>query len=218
MAFVEQPILPKPRGFVEPNPEFFRAAAALAKKAYAALSEGTEPTVMNLWDDDGNEVKMNSRVLAERLAEIAARELRGEPPTDGDYELIRTIGGTFEAIFLMTQSSQGQGSGKGRQERGVALVTDIHTNVTEQLALHIGVGRVDRLYVVVPDAVGARLTEGGVFGFYEFTHPLSDRLTDEQWNQRIVGGTLPPRPGWVSSFFEAGTPPGSARPPAPEPK
>ena len=78
--------------------------------------------------------------------------------------------------------------------------------MTTQTARYIGIGRVDKLFVGVPDAIGARMTEGGVFGFYEFAGPIGDRLTDEQWNEKIVGGTLPPRPAWVSSFFEAAAP------------
>lgn len=203
MVFVEQPILPEPRGFVEPNPEFFRAAAALVKKAYAAFGGGEEPRVMGIYDADGNEVELNARILVERLGKIAERELAGQPLLDADRRFLRTIGGTFEAVFLGQQKTQGPSVGKGRLERGIALVTDVHTNVTEQVALHLGLGRIDKLFVAVPDAVGARMTEGGVFAFYEFSHPIADRLTDDEWQQRIVGGTLPPRPAWVSSFFEA---------------
>jgi len=202
VAFVEQPILPRPRGFVEPNPAFFSAAAALAKQAYAVFGGGTEPTVMNLYDSDGKEVTLNARIMAERLAKIARAQLGNLPIDPADLEFLRTIGGTFEAIFLAQQKTQGRESGKGRLERGLALVTDIHTNVTDQVALEIGIGRVDRLFVAVPDQVGARMTMGGVFGFYEFTEPIGERLTDEQWQARIVGQTLPPRPAWVKSFFE----------------
>lgn len=203
MVFVEQPILPKPRGFVEPNPEFFRAVAALAKRAYATLSpNGEEPKAhVYAWDED-DRTPVNARMLAERLEAIARLQLRGLPPTDGDIELLRTIGGTMETLFLMQEKITGQFSGAARQKHGVALATDIHTNVTRQEALTIGVGRLDRILVAVPDTVGARMTEGAVFSFFETTQPISDRLTDLQWNEMIVKGELPPRPRWVLSFFE----------------
>jgi hypothetical protein len=205
MAFVEQPILPKPRGFVEPNPELFGAVAALARRAYEALGEdGAEPTVSGMWDAGGDEVRLNTRVVAERLERIARAELKSEPIADEDLEFLRTIGGTFEAIFLMQQKGTGQSSGQARQEHGISLVTDIHTNITSKEALTIGIGRLDRIYVAVPDAIGARMTVGAVHSFYETRQPMADRLTDEQWNERIVGGTLPPRPSWVSSFLEDG--------------
>ncbi len=207
-TYVEQPVLPKPRGFVEPNPAFFRAAAALAKRAYAVFSPEHEPSVGNLWDDEGNEIAMNARILAERLAAIAQRQLDGRAIDDADIDFLRTIGGTFEAIFLSQQKGDGLTSGAARQERGIALVTDVHTNVTSQVALTIGIGRVDRIYVAVPDAIGARMTEGGVFSFYETTQPISDRLTDAQWHAKILAGELPPRPPWVSSFFEPAPRPG----------
>ncbi|MCC6622403.1 MAG: DUF3160 domain-containing protein [Deltaproteobacteria bacterium] len=210
MVFVEQPILPSPRGFVEPNPAFFRAAAALAKRAYDTFADGEEPDAASPWGDVEDEEggakreKNNARTVAERLAKIADKQLARKALTKADHDFLRTIGGTFESLFLGTQkTSQGADTGKGRLERGIALVTDIHTNVTNQVALQIGIGRVDKLFVAVPDDVGARMTEGGVFGFYEFTQPISDRLTDDQWHERIVNGSLPPRPSWVSSFFEA---------------
>jgi hypothetical protein len=72
-----------------------------------------------------------------------------------------------------------------------------------QQALQIGIGRLLDLWVIVPGQVGQRLTQGGMFSFYEFVQPMSDRLTDEQWHQRVQAGKTPPLPPWTSSFIDA---------------
>ncbi|MFO0750827.1 MAG: DUF3160 domain-containing protein [Myxococcota bacterium] len=182
MVFVEQPILPLPRGFVEPNPAFFRAAAALARRAYALFAPDGEPSITIAFDDQGGEVTSNGRLVAERLATMAEREVQGQALSDDDYAWLRKIGSTYEALFFTQQKSPSPafGADEGRLARGIALVTTIHTNVTSGEALHIGIGRVDDVFVAVPDVVGARMTQGGLFSFYEFAHDASDRLTDEQ--------------------------------------
>ncbi|MCG8347564.1 MAG: DUF3160 domain-containing protein [Chloroflexales bacterium] len=49
------------------------------------------------------------------------------------------------------------------------------------------------------------LTKGGVFSHYEFVQPLSERLTDEAWRQRLDAGDVPPLAPWTSSFMVAQT-------------
>jgi hypothetical protein len=207
-VFVEQPVLPAPRGFVEPHPEFLRAAAAFAALTYERLGEGSEPHVADPyeWERAADAPPRNARTFAERLARIAELQLARAPIPEEDLAWLREIGGELEALFFQEEpaSVSAYGADQGRLERGVALVTDIHTNVTAQEALHIGIGRLDRIYVVVPDAVGSRMTEGAAFSFYETLHPIADRLTDEQWHERIERGALPPRPAWTASFFEEG--------------
>ena len=69
-------------------------------------------------------------------------------------------------------------------------------------ALEEGVGYVDLILVAykVPDGriiVGA----GPVLSYYEFKQPMSDRLTDEQWQQMLEQGNQPERPAWMGSFY-----------------
>ena len=32
--------------------------------------------------------------------------------------------------------------------------------------------------------------------------PISNRLTDEQWKQMLESGQAPPRPTWITSFYQ----------------
>jgi len=68
--------------------------------------------------------------------------------------------------------------------------------------LEEGVGYVDLIVVayVVPDG---RIIAGvgPVLSYYEFRHPISDRLTDEAWLEMLEQGEGPSRPAWTGSFY-----------------
>jgi hypothetical protein len=206
-VLVEQPILPEPRGFVDPAPEFFGAMAKLAGLVHQRLAGG-EPlaTESSLYDADGKELAdpKNAKGFAEMLGALAAKEVRGEALTSEDYRWINYVGAVMEALFLgqPKPSAMGYGADEGRLERGVALVTDVHTNVTSSQVLELGIGRLLDLYVVVGDAVGQRMTQGAALSFFEFRHPMADRLSDEQWGAMVKDGQLPAPPPWTSSFLE----------------
>jgi len=79
---------------------------------------------------------------------------------------------------------------------------DVHTNTNSNQVLEEGVGYVDLIVVAykVPDGriiAGA----GPVFSYYEFKHPMDNRLTDEQWKTMLEDGEEPERPDWTSSFI-----------------
>ncbi|MCK4724055.1 MAG: DUF3160 domain-containing protein, partial [Dehalococcoidia bacterium] len=80
---------------------------------------------------------------------------------------------------------------------------DVHTDANPPMqVLEEGVGYVDLILVAykVPDGriiVGA----GPVLSYYEFKHPISDRLTDEAWQEMLERGDEPERPAWIENFY-----------------
>lgn len=42
---------------------------------------------------------------------------------------------------------------------------------------------------------------GPVLSYYEFKHPMSNRLTDEAWKDILARGQAPDRPDLVSGFY-----------------
>jgi hypothetical protein len=67
--------------------------------------------------------------------------------------------------------------------------------------LEEAVGRVFEIYVVVEIEGQLVLTKGGVFSYYEFPWPMSDRLTDEAWREMLETNQIPERPYWTGSFM-----------------
>ena len=68
--------------------------------------------------------------------------------------------------------------------------------------LEVGTGRIDRIYVLVPDDEGTfQVAVGGVYSYYEFTSPPGERLTDEAWRAMLDAGEAPERPAWEEAFL-----------------
>jgi len=203
---LEMPILPLPQGFVDPMPEVFRGLANLSGKVYQDLNGGEIPKVSK-WDEEEGAAPLNAQTFATRLAEIAQDEVDGKPLSEAQVKWILSSAGLMEEIFLGQQESNSMmfAGGNERQERGIALVTDIHTAIDRGQVLELGIGRIMNLFVVVPSVVGQRMTQGGIFSFYEFEQDMSNRLSDAEWGERIERGEAPPLPAWSSSFVDGVT-------------
>jgi len=215
VLLLEEPILPQPVGFVEPMPAFFRGLADLSNRVYQDLNGGKRPSTREDGYSDDDEdpdptTLENAWAFANQMALIAQDELDGKALSQEQVDWIQRSGELMEAVFLgyryweMTYSG-----GFERLQRGVALVTDIHTafkvmpgGEIQSLVSQIAIGRIMDLFVVVPSEVGQRLTQGGIFSFYEFEQQMDERLTDEEWGERVERGELPPLPVWSGSFVE----------------
>jgi len=79
-------------------------------------------------------------------------------------------------------------------------VADVHTDPNSRQVLEEGVGYV-RLMVVAYELPDGRilLGAGPVFSYYEFKHPMDDRLTDEKWRE-MLSSEPPLRPEWDAYF------------------
>jgi hypothetical protein len=102
-------------------------------------------------------------------------------------------------MTLAAADTEGEGNPFFENQQA-ALVADVATDPTGSV-LEEAIGRVDEIYVVVPDGRGGlNVARGGVFSYYEFAWPMSDRLTDESWQAMLDQGNVPQRPGWTSRF------------------
>jgi len=184
-----------PRGWVEPNPEVYARLLALTHMTYEGLESRsllTENTQTNL--------RRLSDLLA-FLLRVAERELSGEPLAEEDYARIHFYGGELEVMTLAAADVEGEGQPFFEQDEQAALVADVATDPNGQV-LEEAIGRVFEIAVVVPDGRGdLHLARGGVFSYYEFPWPMSDRLTDEAWQEMLAAGQAPAQPAWTSGFI-----------------
>ena len=187
---------PEPsQGWVEPDPEAYARLLALTRMTYAGLeSRGllNDNTAANLSSLDD---------LLSFLLDVSQRELNGQPLTSEDYERIHYIGGTLEAMTLAAADpEEGEGRPYFDEEDQAALVADVATDPNGRV-LEEAIGRIFEIYVVIPDAAGnLQIARGGVFSYYEFPWPMSDRLTDEAWRGMLATGRAPEQPVWTASF------------------
>ena len=84
-----------------------------------------------------------------------------------------------------------------------ALIADVATGLKPDgtlAALEEATGQPTLMYVVLPDEPW-RIGTGAVFTYYEFPVGVSDRMTDEQWQQMVEDGSNPPQPDWTNLFI-----------------
>jgi len=92
----------------------------------------------------------------------------------------------------------------GVEEKGLktTLVADVHTHTAESNVLEEGVGYVDLIITACPAPEGSIfLAAGPVLSYYEFKHPMSDRLTDEAWRQLLPSLDKNDRPSWFQQLM-----------------
>jgi len=185
---VETSIPPSVSGYVEPVPEFYGRLLALTQMTRQGLSD------LDALSAQAAERLTSLENILSRLIEIANKELTNQALSEEDYEYIRQFAQTLEWAIM------------GVEEKGLitTLVADVHTHTAEGKVLEEAVGYVDLIIVACPSLhrtpYGADgsifLAAGPVLSYYEFKHPMSDRLTDEAWQDLLDSPEKPERPKW----------------------
>lgn len=185
---------PYVRGFVEPNPAVFDRLTWLTKTAKDSLSE------RKMLDGEQLEDFKRFQELLAFLRSIVVKELSGQKVTKEEHWEIRKIEGEMDSL---TTSLELKGTGKyslTAKDMDMALVADVHTGGTE--CLEVASGRANHLIAIVPIEGKLYFARGSTLSYYEFTQPISDRLTDDAWKEMLENGQgVPPRPAWIKSFF-----------------
>lgn len=81
-----------------------------------------------------------------------------------------------------------------------AIIADIATDPNGEV-LEEGTGKIFSIYVAVPIDGKLRIAKGGVYSYYEFEWPMSDRLTDKKWREMLNSGKAPQLPEWTDAFI-----------------
>jgi hypothetical protein len=179
---------PRVTGFVEPVPEFYGRLLALARMTRQGLSD------FNALSAQAEDRLVNLEDILTRLIEITNKELTNQTLSEDDYAYIREFGKTLEGAVI----------GVEQQVVKTTLVADVHTHSSEGNVLEEGVGYVDLIIVACPAPDGSIfLAAGPVLSYYEFKHPMSDRLTDEAWQTLLASPAKPARPTWFAGLINS---------------
>jgi hypothetical protein len=189
-----------PPNYVEPNPLAFYRMAYVARaigegvqiRVDSAAIELESPSFPDL--DVGGGLFWMTRLgeSLDDLGTVAAHELAGEDIGDLRYAASTCLG--FHECSNI-KLGYGPDVGVPPEVPIVAAVSGAGESVLEAAT-----GYVDRIYVVVPLEGGLEVAQGGVFSYYEFIQPRSNRLTDDEWRQQLDDGTAPDRPEWAKAF------------------
>ncbi len=160
---------PAELGAVEPLPQVYGRLEALVNQTMRGLEK------MGYLSQ---EAKVRLEVLARALRtarEISLKELSGEPLNESDLYFIGNFADVMDSVM----------TGLDERARSTVLVADVHTDLNSGEVLEEAVGRLDLIVVAFPTPNGTALMVGPVLSYYEFRHPMTDRLTDEKWSQML---------------------------------
>ncbi len=129
---------------------------------------------------------------------VAKDELAGKPISKADNERLTYVGGELEALWWRTSDLSPRGGIPTDVDQD-AVVADVASS--RKGVLEVGTGRIDQIYVLVPDSGRFQVAVGGVSSYYEFTSPPARRLTDEEWRALLDAGKAPKHPTWEEAFL-----------------
>ena len=183
---------PEPeQGYVEANPELFARLTSLASMTFNGLHN------RSLMPDNINERLTLLIETLQSLTEIAVKELEDKPLNNSEIELIKYIGNILTRIVNINDSDY-----TTEADERMALIADVHTDPTSEKVLEEGVGNPLVIFTVNEVDGELILSRGATFSYYEFQHPLAERLTDEEWQSILDQGTeIPELPSWTTSFI-----------------
>ena len=204
-------------GYVEPDPLVFYRLAHVA----TACAEGLEQLGMKgMFSAQPGPASLNTQVLGlldlgdrlQRLGDIAARELRGETLQASDWALVQAPLGAAEAFdpgqtrigstLLGSTLPRFAPTVGGRFGVGELSPVPMLSTVkgSGERALQVGIGLVDRIYVLAPLGDKAVIAQGGVFSYYEFPQRGSGLLSAEQWRSALINEP-PGLPTWGQALY-----------------
>ena len=190
-----------PPSYVEANPEaFYRMAYVADVIVDGFVDRGivSEGEIEWCFPEGLAGLTGCMRELGERfrvLGDIAAKELRGEPLSDEDYYIIQSCLGEQECFALIDPYGE-----DGMEP--LPIVAAVAGSI--EGILEVGTGYVDRIFLVVPINDKFYVAQGGVFSYYELVQPRTERLTDEEWREKLSGPNPPSLPPWASEFIIPG--------------
>lgn len=180
-----------PKGYVEPNTEFYNRMLSLMNFTKQGLTE--RGMIDNRVKYIGNEFID----LLTFLKSISEKENNKEKLSLEEYNQIQKLGSLLDNLTLRVLSEDAyewwQVEGP---DKNIPVIADVHT--ADGSALEVGVGKAHAIYVIVEIEGKLKLTRGAIFSFYEFPWSSSDRLTDEKWQEMLRNGSAPEQPEWIN--------------------
>ncbi|MDZ7815857.1 MAG: DUF3160 domain-containing protein [Planctomycetota bacterium] len=186
-------IPPKPReipAYAESEPEVWARILALHNMMMNGLRDmGLEPKY---------ELKYRcntfSRILSS-LLEMTIAQLEGKDFEQKTLEFMSQL--PANAKFVQGESDPGS-ENKNADTR---IIADIHTDGNSKRALYAATGNMNTMVAVYAAPDGSQiLLAGPVYSYYSFTHPVSERLTDEAWRGMLSEKKVQ-IPAWIGDMY-----------------
>lgn len=176
-------------GYVEPVVEFYDRMYALCEMMRLGLTQ------LNVSSKTANQRLERLSEVVQRLARLSREELANKELAQEDYDFIKGFG---DSLNYTLKPEYGELDARTLR---TDIIADVHSDGNSQECLEVGTGSLRLMAVAYYNPDGQLIVGmGPVFSFYEFRHPMSDRLTDEKWQEMLATGKAPADPQWIKSF------------------
>ncbi|MBE7493018.1 MAG: DUF3160 domain-containing protein [Planctomycetes bacterium] len=183
------PKVVRPVGYVEPVVEFYERMYALCEMMRLGLNS------LGVSSPDANNRLVKLAGASQRLARLSREQLMGNELTQADYDFIKNFSQT------VTDTLKPEVGTLDPRSLRTDIIADVHTDGNSKQCLEVGTGKLRLMAIAYYNPDGDLIVGmGPVLSFYEFRHPMKDRLTDEKWQQMLATGKTPPDPEWIKSF------------------
>jgi len=183
--YYSAPPTPSPNtAYVEPYPQTYLRLAGLLNMTLNGLNG------LQLLSGDIEASLTDFRSILKLFLNASVMELEGKDLPEAMQLEIREAAKEFAAILdVATEKTQ-----------KATIAADVHTDANSELVLEEALGKFNILIVIYSDAEGNLYASAGpAYNYFEFTWPMSQRLTDEAWVELL--STDPPKPPeWTNKF------------------
>jgi hypothetical protein len=200
-------VSPPAPAFVEPNPGVFYQ---LAKIAFATAEGLKMRDMTGIFTPRPHPASLNQLLLdtldmadrLQRLGDIAVRELSGEALNADDYALIQAPLGPAERW-----QRQSLLSGPTENQPRLPPISGTATfDYGGDRLMHVGVGAVDRIFMLVPLAGQVYIAQGGLYSYYEFSLPNNRPIDEAAWRRMLADAPPEPPEYTMNLYLPEGTP------------
>jgi len=185
-----------PRGYVEPNPAFFKKL----DEAFGKIADRFGSVIK----DDQLRNAVNDRIVKYRkhlknLTAIAQKELDNTALTDDDYAEIYFIGRSVEHFILIMNSLSPLGAGLSKPDPIMKVVDVQHF---DSQTLYEALGYANEIDVIVPYFGRRQVVKGAVYSYYEFRS--NETWLNDKWRQDVTSrgpASYHAFPAWIKDYY-----------------
>jgi hypothetical protein len=171
-------------GYVEPYPETYRRLIGLINMTINGLKG------LQLLQTDVNTSLTSFVDVSELFLNASIAELEGRTLDESFQAQIRQAARTLTEILQIASD----------KIQSATIAVDVHTDLNSERVLEETLGKFNALILVYAGADGKLYANAGpVYNYFEFTQPMSQRLTDEQW-LGMLQTSSPSPPEWTNNF------------------
>jgi hypothetical protein len=178
--------------YVEPVPQLYGGLLRLLAAVREEMTrQGTFPEALGANYDTFTRL-LRALLLVSTRESLTAEEAQAasvEAPTAADRQLLQEVGALLAQAETLPPPLRVALTGE--EDAQVALIADVHTDATVGRVLEVGVGPVGLVSVPVTLDGAVVTVAGPIFTYYEFTEPMTNRLTDAAWQARLARGEAP---------------------------